>query len=205
MKDIGELEQYAPQKIFLVQGSEEYFNTLLSETLARDPFLFSLVTPRLTMEHARTIVSYINEGSGEPRMCLIFFSIFSPDAAQVLLKSLEEPDMHTRAVFVTPYPYLVPQTIRSRILLIAGDDAHIDDVSITTKEAALSYIKKEFDADTDDASVRRAKAVIFLDALEKKMREDPKKAGVVYKAKHMLFYANLPTKYVLEFAVSMTL
>lgn len=205
MKDITELEQYAPQKIFLVQGSEEYFNDLLSKTLAIDPFLFSLSTPRLTMEHARTIVSYINEGTGESRMCLVYFSVFSPDAAQVLLKSLEEPDMHTRVVFVTPYPYLVPQTIRSRIMLIAGDTEHINEIAISTKDAALLYIKKEFDADTDDASVRRARAVVFLDALEKKMRKDPEKADLIYKAKHMLFYANLPTKYVLEYAVSMTL
>jgi hypothetical protein len=45
----------------------------------------------------------------------------------------------------------------------------------------------------------------MLDMLEAQVRSNSKKAAIIYKAKDMLFSANMPTKYVLEYAVSMAL
>jgi len=154
------------------------------------------------------LCEYINEGTGEARLVMCFFSIFSPDAAQVLLKSLEEPDMDTTVVLMTPYPYLVPATIRSRTRLIHTDitpeQSHA--IKVISRDAMLAQIKEEFASDADeDAATRRAKAVQLLDMLEAHVRKHPAKASIIYKAKDMLFAGNLPTKYVLEYAASMVL
>jgi hypothetical protein len=204
---IASLIAHAPQKTFLVQGDENAFATLLEDAIAQFPLTNAIAVPRFTMEHAKVAVEYINEGTGEARVLLCFFSIFSPDAAQVLLKSLEEPDMDTTIIMMTPYPYIVPATIRSRTMLVHTDVQTIQAVSKTiSREGMLAQIKEEFSGDAEeDAATRRAKAVQLLDLLEAHVRKAPAKATIIYKAKDMLFKANLPTKYILEYAASMVL
>jgi hypothetical protein len=205
---IEDFAQHAPQKTFLVQGSEKSFDTLLATAMIRNPLTSALSTPRFTVDYAKSLVEFISEGTGEARVFIIFFSIFSPDAAQVLLKSLEEPDTDTTIILMTPYPYLVPATIRSRTMLI-HDDAVREVLSHDKKlsrEAVLAQIKEEFASDAeDDAATRRANAILLLDKLEAYVRNTPFKAAIIYHAKDMLFSGNLPTKYVLEYAASMVL
>lgn len=207
----------APQQTFLIQGNEKDFDTLVAGALLDHPFTNALVAPRFTVEHAKNIVTFVNEGAGELRLFIVFFSIFSPDAAQVLLKSLEEPSAETIIVLMTPHPYLVPATIRSRTTLIHSDPSADSNASPQaslgqvlqpklSRDAVLAQIKEEFASDAEeDAATRRAKAVEMLDMLEGYVRATPAKADFIYKAKAMLFNANLPTKYVLEYAASSVL
>lgn len=204
---IETLLAHAPQKTFLVQGNEDAFDALLATAMVGYPLASGMSVPRFTMDHAKSLVEFINEGTGESRIFICFFSLFSPDAAQVLLKSLEEPDQDTTIILMTPYPYLVPATIRSRTRLIHTDvEAVAASVKNISRDALLAQIKEEFASDAeDDAATRRAKAVLILDMLEAYVRATPAKAAIIYKAKDMLFSANMPTKYVLEYAASMVL
>lgn len=191
---------YNPQRIFLVQGNEETY-----EGIVRDvdtAIVQKLSVSRFTVDHAHIVASFATEGDGRERMLIVYFSIFSPDAAQILLKSLEEPDEYAMIVFVTPYPYVVPITIRSRVILIQTERSAIIPVK-RTREQALQYVKDELSSESeDDAATRRAKALIFLDELETLYKSDSHKSQTIYEAKHMLFTANLPTKYVMEYVVS---
>lgn len=211
---IDTILEHAPQKTFLLQGSEQDFDTLLATAMVGHPLTSGLSVPRFTTDHAKALVEFINEGTGETRIFIAFFSFFSPDAAEVLLKSLEEPDMDTTIVLMTPYPYLVPSTIRSRTRLIHREVLPSNEAILEigtpdkklSREGLLSQIKEEFASDAeDDAATRRAKAILILDMLEAHVRKTPAKAAIIYKAKDMLFSANMPTKYVLEYAASMVL
>lgn len=208
---IDQFDLYAPQKSFLVQGSEAFFDTLLASALVRHAIVHSLSVPRFTVDHAKAAAQFLIEGSGETRVYILYFTVFSPDAAQVLLKSLEEPDTQTLIILVTPHPYLVPQTIRSRAMLIASQTQptvqKIDEATFfMSRDALLTQIKNEFGGDADDdAATKRARAVYILDILEMQVRSDAEKVAAIYAAKHMLFAANMPTKYVLEYAASMVL
>ncbi|MEO5646202.1 MAG: hypothetical protein ABIO57_03860 [Candidatus Paceibacterota bacterium] len=200
----------APQKTFLLQGDENQFDELFATAVVNNPLTNGMAVPRFTTDHAKNLVTFINEGTGTDRYFIVYFSIFSPDAAEILLKSLEEPDLDTTIILMTPHPYLVPGTIRSRTMLIQSHSAlsATRDVAprILSREVVLAQIKDEFASDADDdAATRRAKAIEMLDILEAYVRSTPKKADIIYKAKDMLFAGNLPTKYVLEYAASMVL
>jgi len=202
-----DITTFLPERIFLLQGSELFFDTFLAEALVTDPFVHSLSVPRFTREHALTLAAFINEGTGEHRVYVVFFAVFSPEAAELLLKSLEEPDEDTTIILVTPYPYTVPATIRSRVRLIHNESVeHVDTFTITTRDAMLTLIKDEFGSDADDsAATRRARAVQLLDTLENHVKSDPAKAMVIYDAKKMLLKANMQTKFVLDYAASVVL
>jgi len=197
----------APQKTFLIQGNESVFDALLATAMIHNPLTSALSTARFTVDHAKNMVEFINEGTGEARIFICFFSFFSPSAAEALLKSLEEPDPDTTIVLMTPYPYLVPATIRSRTRLIHDDSVReVVPHDKLSRDAILAQIKEEFASDADeDAATRRANAIVMLDMLEAHVRTSPQKAAIIYKAKDMLFSANMPTKYVLEYAASMVL
>lgn len=196
----------APQRTFLLQGDESLFEELLASAVVRYPLTNALSVPRFTTEHAKHLVEFIGEGNGETRIYIVFFDIFSSDAAQVLLKSLEEPDLDTIVILITGYPYLVPATIRSRTMLMHSGLVVPHQEVVLSRDAVLAQIKEEFASDAeDDAATRRAKAVHMLDMLEAHVRTTPSKVHIIYKAKDMLFKANLPTKYVLEYAASMVL
>ncbi len=205
---VDDIIALTPQKTFLLQSSESSFEEFLADALVRNPLTSGLSVARFTNDHARNLVSFINEGTGSERLYIVFFSLFSPDAAQILLKSLEEPDPDTVIVLMTPYPYLVPITIRSRVMLIHSEKEirPSDTSAMLSRDAMLAQIKEEFASDADeDAATRRAKAIQLLDLLEAHVRTIPAKAHIIYTAKDMLFAGNLPTKYVLEYAASMVL
>lgn len=196
---------YSPQRTFLVQGNVVQYEELVSEIHASFAVVHALSVARFTIEHARVVAAFALEGDGTARVCVVFFSVFSPDAAQVMLKSLEEPDEMTTIVFVTPYPYTVPLTIRSRVLMLQTDRA-MSAQNTMTKAQALDYVKNELSSDSDDdAATRRANAVALLDQLEVQCKADAKKSRTIYEAKHMLFAANMPTKFVMEYVVSAVL
>lgn len=199
--------EYAPQRTFLIQSTQSAYNRHVAEALVDNSFIHSLSVPRFTVDHARVLATFIAEGTGQQRVYMLFFSVFSPDAAQVLLKSLEEPDLNTTIILMTPYPYTVPATIRSRVMLIhSTEEKEKSAFTITSRDKMLAMIKTEFATDADDdAATRRARAVELLDSLEMNVKDDPKKAGTIYEAKKMLLGANLPTKYVLEYAMSVVL
>ena len=197
--------QYLPQRIFLVQGDTQTYEALVADVERNYEIVHGLSVPRFTIDHAHTIASFALEGDGTARMLLVYFTVFSPDAAQVLLKSLEEPDEQTTIVFITPYPYVVPTTIRSRVMVLHTDTENVDTKRIT-KVSALAFIKDELSSESDeDAATRRANAIAFLDQLEVQMKGKSEKSRTIYEAKRMLFRANMPTKYVLEWAVSSVL
>lgn len=199
------LRAFLPQKIFLLQGSQKTFDEITKEAKKDFEIIHSLMVSRFTMETAKEVITFAVEGDGSERILFVYFSIFSPDAAQVLLKSLEEPDLNTTIVFVTPYPYIVPTTIRSRVMLLDSNEK-IDVPKKITKEAANLFVKNELSSESDeDASKRRSKAVEFLDNLETMFRDNPRKARTIYEAKHMLYRANIPTKYVVEYAITAVL
>lgn len=197
------LQDYLPQRIFLMQGNEASYQTLCQQY--ESPTLHTLLTNRFTIDDAREVASWITQGIGEERLLIVYTPLFSPDAAQVLLKSFEEPDLLTTVVLVTPYPYAIPLTIRSRVVLLRGDTVTAPDLAIKKSEL-LEYAKQEFGKESDeDASSKRAHATVFLDQLEILAQKDPLKAHAIYEAKHMLFVANMPTKFVVDYAVTAVL
>lgn len=201
-----DIESFLPERTFLIQGGEIFFDTFLGEALVTNPFVHSLSVPRFTRENASALATFITEGTGERRIYIVFFSLFSPEAAELLLKSLEEPDLDTTIILVTPYPYTVPLTIRSRVRLLQSNLVEKSEFSITSRESILALIKDEFGSDGDDsAAIRRARAVQLLDSLEMHVRADAIKSRTIYDAKKMLLKANMPTKFVLEYAASVVL
>lgn len=193
------LAQYAPQKMFIVQGGEEVFDALVGEYAVHEPMTQALSVPRFTIDHARTLATFAIEGTGSTRTCIVYFAVFSPDAAQVLLKSLEEPDPNTSIIFITPHPYTIPQTVRSRVIVITDHEVYKPRALV----AILSAVTKEAESKDDDASVRRARALILLDELERALKGDANKAKTLYEAKEMLYRANMPTKFVLDYVATM--
>lgn len=196
------IKKYAPAKCFLVQSSEDYFHTFLAEAINLKSFIHSISVSRFSIDNAKSLVSFISEGNGEERYFIAFFSVFSPDAAQVLLKALEEPDPYTTIFLCTPYPYTIPLTIRSRVQIVFGDKSIANSFKMEDRNTMLDFVKKEFSSDEGDAGDRRAKAIEFLDEIEHFVCKDKIKSEIVYEAKKMLFLANMPTKFVLEYAVS---
>ncbi len=199
-----DFSQYAPQQGFLIQGDDATFDRLVAEAMQTDPFVQAMSVPRFTVDHAKVVAEFATEGSGEVRMCIVQFAVFSPDAAQILLKSLEEPAPRTITIFITRYPYLVPQTVRSRLLLIESKKSKVESRS---KKAILQEIKKEATEKEDDAATRRARATMLLDELELSLQNKAhsetgsryKDIEQIYCVKEMLFRANLPTKYILDY------
>lgn len=205
MIDKTTFDTYLPQRMFLVQGDSISAGTIAREMKRSYELVHTLMVSRFTVEHAATVASFAVEGDGADRIFVVYFSVFSPDAAQILLKSLEEPDEQTTIIFVTPYPYIVPMTIRSRVAIIQTERATVVPVK-RTREQAIEYVKKELSSDSDDdAATRRANAVTFLDELETTFKSDPRKSRIIYEAKHMLLRANMPTKYVMEYVVTAVL
>jgi hypothetical protein len=202
MIDTTLFELYKPQRIFLVQGQSTQYDELVQKMKQDNGLVHTLMVARFTVEHAAVVATFATEGNGLERVLVVYFSVFSSDAAQLLLKSLEEPDPLTTIIFITPYPYIVPITIRSRVALIQTTRSSVNIVS-RTKAEALEYIKNELSGDTEDnAATRRANVIGFLDQLETEYKAHTQKVRIIYEAKHMLFRANLPTKFVMEYVVA---
>ncbi len=193
----------APEQIFLIQGDSDFFEKLIESVSAKVVNLEYLNLSRFTKEDAQTLVSFNAERAGGA-WCLVYFDVFMPDASQVLLKTLEEPNEGIHIVLVTPHPFLVPQTIRSRVRLLLTDIEMETPDYLSSKKALLDYVKETFGKESEeDASVRRAQATKLFDAIEYKVKDNPEKLKIVYEAKDMLFKANMPTKQVVEYLVAM--
>jgi DNA polymerase III delta prime subunit len=197
---------YKPEQVFLIQGDEKVFASLVEDVSKEEVSLEQKKLSRFTMEDAKGLVTFNLERGGNS-WCVIYFDVFVHDAAQVLLKTLEEPREGIYVAFVTPHPYLIPQTIRSRARIVPSEglvlgDAEHEPKYFASKKEVSEYIKIFGDEDIE-ASDRRAMATVFLDELEKHFRADREKAKSIYEAKEMLFKANMPTKQVVEFVVAM--
>lgn len=196
------LHTYLPQRIFLIQGDISVYDDYVQASKNLFAIVHHVNVSRCTVEVAKDLGRFIREGDGTERIYIVFFSLFSPDATQLLLKSFEEPDVQTTVICITPYPYLIPLTIRSRVVLIQHVATHTIG-TVYTKSSALAYVKSDLAKESDDdASTRKAKAVVFLDDLERQWRSDSAKVSSIYTAKHMLLHANLPTKFVAEYVVT---
>ncbi|MEK7106533.1 MAG: hypothetical protein AAB895_04235 [Patescibacteria group bacterium] len=193
----------SPEQIFLLQGNQETFARLVADVSNNTTNLDQQSLSRFTVENAQDAVLF-NLERENGAWCVIYFDVFVADAAQVLLKTLEEPKEGIHIVFVTPHPYLIPQTIRSRVRLVPSTIEMAAPEYLSSKKTLQEYIKETFSSDSDeDASVRRAHATVLFDALEYHVRNDPEKTKAVYEAKDMLFKANMPTKQVVEYLVAM--
>lgn len=200
------ISTFSNTRVFLLQGNESFFERFSSEIILASPFVFSLSTARFNYENAGSLAEYVLEGNGEKRYAIVFFSVFSPESAQRLLKSLEEPDPDTTVFLITQYPYTIPATIRSRAQIVNNFDSKEGNAyKIGTKTEMLELIKKEFSTESEDAAIRRARAIELLDSLENFLFENKKRTDIVYEGKRMLFKANMPTKFVLDYVFSTAL
>jgi hypothetical protein len=200
--NIKDLQKYNPQKVFILQGDKNTFEETFTSAKKEYDIVQSLSVPRFSVDYAEEVVRFVNETSGSERIIIVYFSVFSPESAHVLLKSLEEPDPFTTVILVTPYPYMVPQTIRSRVIIFQNTLSV--EKELPKKSAMESFVKNEFGSESgEDPATKRAKAVEFLDVLENTFKKDAQKSNTIYEAKKMLFKANIPTKYVMEYVVSM--
>jgi DNA polymerase III gamma/tau subunit len=194
---IDEFAQFEPVQAFLVQGGEQTYETIINSLVEKRALFSAQSLPRFTIDEARTLVMF-NRESNEGSIYIAYFSVFSPEAAEAMLKTLEEPNTGVRIIFITPYPYLLPATIRSRMMLLATKKEETKE----SKKSILEQIKKEASEKEDDAATRRSRAVALLDTLETSI-DTPAQALSIYKAKEMIFKANMPTKYVLEYVLTM--
>lgn len=197
------IKSLSPQQVFLIQGTPSLLSGVVSKLNERHGIAETHVVSRFTMEDAGTLVSWSIDNSGNESWYLVYFDLFVSEAAQVLLKTLEEPGNGIHIVLVTPHPYLVPQTIRSRVRLLLTDIAIETPHYMSSKKALNEYIKDVLGNEDIEASDRRAEATKLLDAFEHTMKDDSVKIAYVYKAKEMLYKANMPTKQVVEYLVAM--
>lgn len=198
----------SPQQVFLIQGDSSLCELVVSELATARVSYEARYLSRFTIEEAKEVVQWNNEHAGNPDWLVVYTTLFISDAAQVLLKTLEEPGRDVCIVFVTPHPYLVPQTIRSRVRLLLGTQLQENNAVpeyMQSKKVFLDYIKEVLGDEDTDASERRAQATILLDTLEHLCKKSPEKVDYVYKAKTMLYKANMPTKQVMEYVATMTL
>lgn len=194
-----QISSYQPEQVFLFQGDEAYFDQIIKGSASK---IEIKKLSRFTVEDAKDAVDFNLERPSQS-FYLIYFDIFVRDAAEILLKTLEEPKQGIYIVFVTPHPYLLPQTIKSRARIVNNESLNIEIPKyLNSKKEVLEYIKVFGDEDIE-ASTRRALATNFLDTLEKHFRNDLKKIGYIYKGKEMIFKANMPTKQVVEYVVIM--
>jgi hypothetical protein len=202
---IETITRLTPQQVFLIQGNQDFYKTLLTTLEESVSTVERIATARFTMEDARTVVSWNNDHAGSEDWLLVYFDIFVPDAAQVLLKTLEEPGRNVRIVLITEHPYLIPQTIRSRVRLLLGTQSEdlVLPEYVQSKKALTEYIKETLAGEEGDVSERRAIAAHLLDLLEHKSKKDTEKLRHIYRAKEMLYKANMPTKQVVEYVAAM--
>lgn len=191
-----------PQTVFIIQGTSEQFDALIEDASKEISQIDQQKKSRFTVEDAKKIVEF-NLEMPEGSWCIIYFDIFMKDATQILLKTLEEPREGIHIIFITPHPYLLPQTLRSRARIILDNISNTKPSYLSSKEVLLEYVKETFGDEKKEASLKRAEATELLDAIEHDVRDNPWKVKVVYESKDMLFRANMPTKQVVEFLVSM--
>lgn len=204
MISLSKIKSFSPQQVFLIQGSQEEAKNFLSAEFKKEFETFNFLNvSQFKIQEAKWLAKFATEGNGHKRVVVIYFRVFSPEAAEVLLKSLEEPDRSTLIIFITPYVYLIPATIRSRAHLISDSIHEVEDFKIE-KQQILDYIKNELSKESEEeASTKKSLAIELLDNLERQFRKDLKKIKVIYEAKRMILQSNLPIKFVMDYLVAM--
>lgn len=202
------IHSYTPSHVFLIQGGVGALDTLVQDLKQEEVSHTVFSFPSLTMDIAKELRSNVSAfGEGE-HWVLVSFSFFTRDAGDVFLKLLEEPYNGMHIILCTPYPYLVPDTIRSRVLFLIGDDhstvrAPFFALSLDEK---LEHIKKFFGTDAEDeAAVRKVEAFAILDEYEKVLHSSKRfsESKFLYDAKRMIAYAGIPPKQALDYVVTM--
>lgn len=194
---VKDLLDRSPQQTFLVCGDNSLYETLLDEAGLLQYPIVTTKAPQLTIDEARAIASFASGGTIEPTIGVFYFASYSNGAAEVLLKALEEPNPLVMVIIVTPYPYTFPQTLRSRMQLIAAAQKETDSTSL--KE--LAKVGQALSTSTEDAAERREALLSFIDSVEKRSALDHNRslAERAYDAKRYILNANLPPKQVLEY------
>lgn len=204
MISLSKIKSFSPQQVFLIQGSQEEAKDFFSAEFKKEFKAFNFLNvSQFKIQEAKWLAKFATEGNGHKRVAVVYFRVFSPEAAEVLLKSLEEPDRSTLIIFITPYVYLIPATIRSRAYLISDSAHKVSDFKIG-KQQIFDYVKNELSKENEeDASNKKSLVVELLDNLERQFRKDLKKIQVVYEAKKMILQSNLPVKFVMDYLISM--
>lgn len=207
MISLSFFEHYTPVNVFLLQGRSETFVSLVKELQKEKISHIHIHCTSLTIDNARELRTIITDlGEGES-WALVSFTFFTSEARDVFLKLLEEPYQGVHIVLCTPYPYLVPDTIRSRVLFISeySSQKYEKDFFTLSLSQKLEYIKKHFGEDSeDDAGGRREEAFVLLDEYEKRIHEEKRfmNADVFFEAKKMIYLSQLSPKQVLEYVVT---
>ncbi len=199
-----QLASYEPQHTFLVQGTDALFNSYTAELISRGCALYAKNLARLTVDDATDMREFIMAETGEPQYCVVYFSAFTGGASEILLKILEEPPLEARIVLITPYPYLVPQTIRSRVRVVTNFGSTGERVVIDKKNIK-ELLEVALGDEKEESAIRRERALFFLDTLEYSFHKDLAKAKLIYDAKDLLLKGNLPSKQVLEYITTVVI
>lgn len=124
----------------------EYAKYLLCEQSVRSAALFSSNTHPdfklidsenknvIKIDSIRELTDWVN---GSPRISSMKIALLNPadamnlQAANALLKTLEEPSAHTLFLLVTKRPHLLPETVRSRCYVVRS---HLSDLKSSSIE-----------------------------------------------------------------------
>lgn len=109
------------------------------------------------------------------RVFVIIFASATAEAQNALLKTLEEPPAGALIVFVTPSPYLLLPTVRSRAQTVrlsasTTQKVDLDQFMKARPEARMELLKPLVEKDEDDER-NIGPAVAFLAGLEEKLKD----------------------------------
>jgi hypothetical protein len=173
---------------YVIGGSRESAKAHIAELLlplglaSGDPNFVQSEHITFTIENARTLKSWqeLVPASGRSKVYIAYADFVTREAENALLKTLEEPVGNTHIIFSLPNPYVLSDTLLSRVRLItlANEEAPRDVHAVAFMRAALaerlSIIAKLLEkSDDDDASGQvRKRAVSFLNELEAHLAKD---------------------------------
>lgn len=202
------LHSYTPSHVFLIQGGSHTLDKLVYDLNQENVSHSVYAYPSLTIDIAKELRTAVSDYGEGQHWVLVSFSFFTKDAADVFLKLFEEPYSGMHIILCTPYPYLVPDTIRSRVLFLIGEQEKEkkDNFFTLSIDQKLEHIKKYFGTDAEDeAAVRKAEAFALLDEYERVLHTNKRfsESRFLYDAKHMIAHAGIPPKQALEYVVTM--
>ncbi len=203
------ITQHPHNKVFIFKGGLASGGELSELLESHDFETYLLTEPKLSLEHAHSLVSLNSERRDRPYYIIASFGVMTPEAHQALLKTLEEPGEEIRFCLITPWPLLLPETIRSRALLFMngeeGAQSGKKDFTSLPEAAQLAHIKEAF-AGEGEIEARKYEALTLLDQYERLLKEKNAKDGeqlrFLYEAKKWLTEGNLSPKQVMEYVVT---
>jgi len=182
------------------------------EELRSHPDFSIFDEPLFSIEHARTVRKNSSQTSfeGKGRVFLINCSSMTREAANALLKTFEEPHALSYFFLVTLSPDHLPDTLRSRLVLLAFARPELP-------EDKIEFVRKFLHSDIGQRNKMaekiisdREKAMNFLDVLETflriRMLENFSSGSVsdleeVCRCRQMLFGRSSSPKLVLDHLV----